>query len=151
MAKWELKKRLRGLSRQRGLDTAPWSLMEPQIQQNGSHFVCLLRSSPKGIKWKWKLNRFWGQHYRGLSSDLYGMGTKRNQGDRLLRDRHLGPSQTMAPIWSEGPDKSVIGHDNGSQNFYVFDLHIWITDWEMCVGWGEDFLWELVRNKLIFP
>ena len=87
----------------------------------GQPFCLSPEKFSQGIKWKWKLNRSWGQHYRGLSSDLYGMGTKRNQGDRLLRDRHLGPSQIMAPIWSEGPDKSAIGHDNGSQNFYVFD------------------------------
>lgn len=56
------------------------------------------------------------QHYRGLSANVYGVRTERDQRERLLRDSHISPSQTMTPVWS---GKSVVGHHNGNLNLYI--------------------------------
>lgn len=61
-----------------------------------------------------------GVRTRGLSSDLYGLSTKRDQGERgLPRDSHLNPSQTNAPKWPQGPHNSVEGQDEG----FALTLH----------------------------
>lgn len=92
VTKREMKRWLGGLNRQIGLDTAQG--VSWKLRYDGKEailFVYLLRSPPKDVKCEWKLNRSWAQDYRGLSSDLYGLRTKRDQEERrLFRDTHLG-------------------------------------------------------------
>lgn len=109
VAKRKLKRWLRGLKRQTGLDKARGVSWKPRDNGRAAIlFVYLLRSSPKGVKHEWKLNRSWGQDYRGRSSDPYGQRTKRDQGERrLLRDSHLAFPQPKGPKWWEEPDNST--------------------------------------------
>lgn len=106
--KIEGNKCLRSLNWYRGPDTALGRFTEPQIQWKDSHSVCLsLVTIPQGPTCECKLNRSWGQDYAGLFSDLYGLRTKRDQGERgLSRDSHPSPSQ-----WPRGPDDSIVGQD----------------------------------------